>query len=282
MSATEILARLVAFDTTSRNSNLPLIEWVEAYLDQFDVGYERVYDPTGTKACLWATIGPKDVAGYVLSGHTDVVPVDDQVWATDPFTLTEVGSRLYGRGTSDMKGFAAVCLSRLPAMVEKVEVAQPAAFAEQDAAADEMAVIFREKLVVEGVAAAVVVRQIFIVRHHMPGIRAQHGGKAMIRRRVHAADGQEIHHIGLADARRHHRIEAGRPERKQLGAGRVAQRRERRQRIGPARRLERCLDQGLARFQIPPRIHLHRLGKWRALSNFRCVWMSPEWRRIPH
>jgi len=118
-TTTEILARLVAFDTTSRNSNLPLIEWVEAYLDQFDVGYERVYDPTGTKACLWATIGPKDVAGYVLSGHTDVVPVDDQVWATDPFTLTEVGSRLYGRGTSDMKGFAAVCLSRLPAMVEK-------------------------------------------------------------------------------------------------------------------------------------------------------------------
>ena len=111
--------RLIAFDTTSRNSNLPLIEWVEAYLDRFDVPYERVYDPTGTKACLWATIGPRDEAGYVLSGHTDTVPVDDQTWATDPFVLTEKGSRLYARGTSDMKGFAAVCLSRLPAMVEK-------------------------------------------------------------------------------------------------------------------------------------------------------------------
>ena len=117
LSVTEILARLVAFDTTSRNSNLPLIEWVEHYLDDFGVAYERVWDPTGTKACLWATIGPRDVPGYVLSGHTDVVPVDDQIWATDPFVLTEIGSRLYGRGTSDMKGFAAVCLSRLPAMV---------------------------------------------------------------------------------------------------------------------------------------------------------------------
>lgn len=117
LSATEILARLVAFDTTSRNSNLPLIEWVEAMLAEHGVHFERVLDPTGTKACLWATIGPRDVPGYVLSGHTDVVPVDDQDWATDPFVLTEIGSRLYGRGTSDMKGFAAVCLSRLPEMV---------------------------------------------------------------------------------------------------------------------------------------------------------------------
>ncbi len=116
--ATEILARLIAFDTTSRNSNLPLIEWVEALLDRHGVAHERILDPTGTKACLWATVGPRDVAGYVLSGHTDTVPVDDQDWATDPFVLTEVGSRLYGRGTSDMKGFAAVCLSRLPRMLE--------------------------------------------------------------------------------------------------------------------------------------------------------------------
>lgn len=116
MTATEILARLIAFDTTSRNSNLPLIEWVEAYLAGHGVPFERVYDPTGTKACLWATVGPKTVPGYVLSGHTNTVPVDDQVWATDPFTLTEIGSRLYARGTSDMKGFAAVCLSKIPAM----------------------------------------------------------------------------------------------------------------------------------------------------------------------
>lgn len=116
--ATEILARLIAFDTTSRNSNLPLIDWVEAWLDRHGVAHERVLDPTGTKACLWATVGPRDVAGYVLSGHTDTVPVDDQDWATDPFTLTPIGSRLYGRGTSDMKGFAAACLAKLPRMIE--------------------------------------------------------------------------------------------------------------------------------------------------------------------
>ena len=115
-SAIEILTRLIAFDTTSRNSNLPLIEWVEAYLDAHGVPHERVLDPTGTKACLWATVGPKDKPGYVLSGHTDTVPIDDQDWATDPFVLTEIGSRLYARGTSDMKGFAAVCLSKIPAM----------------------------------------------------------------------------------------------------------------------------------------------------------------------
>lgn len=116
--ATEILAHLIAFDTTSRNSNLPLIEWVEDYLDRHGVPYERVLDPTGTKACLWATVGPRDVPGYVLSGHTDTVPVEDQPWETDPFELVEIGSRLYGRGTSDMKGFAAVCLSKIGRMLE--------------------------------------------------------------------------------------------------------------------------------------------------------------------
>lgn len=118
-TATEILAHLIAFDTTSRNSNLALIAWVEERLAQSGIPFERVLDPTGTKACLWATVGPRDVAGYVLSGHTDTVPVEDQDWATDPFELTEIGSRLYGRGTSDMKGFAAVCLSKLDAMLAK-------------------------------------------------------------------------------------------------------------------------------------------------------------------
>lgn len=116
-TATEILAQLIGFDTTSRNSNLPLIAWIETLLARHGVPFERVLDPTGTKACLWATVGPRDVPGYVLSGHTDTVPVDDQDWATDPFALTEIGSRLYGRGTADMKGFAAVCLSKLPQML---------------------------------------------------------------------------------------------------------------------------------------------------------------------
>ena len=115
--ATEILANLVSFDTTSRNSNIPLIEWVEDYLARHGVASTRTYDPTGEKANLWATIGPKDVAGYILSGHTDVVPVDGQAWTRDPFTLEAVGDRLYGRGTTDMKGFVAVCLAAVPDMV---------------------------------------------------------------------------------------------------------------------------------------------------------------------
>ena len=112
-----ILSRLVSFDTTSRNSNLPCIDWIEEYLRGHGVRSERVVDETGTKANLWATIGPDDVPGYILSGHTDVVPVDGQDWATNPFTLTEVGGKLFGRGAADMKGFNAVCLAMVPAMV---------------------------------------------------------------------------------------------------------------------------------------------------------------------
>ncbi|MEJ1159048.1 acetylornithine deacetylase [Prosthecomicrobium sp. N25] len=112
----EILAALIAFDTTSRNSNLDLIGWVEDYLARHGVASKRVYDPTGTKANLWATIGPEDRPGYILSGHTDTVPVDGQDWATDPFRLTEQDGRLYGRGTTDMKGFLAAMLAKVPAM----------------------------------------------------------------------------------------------------------------------------------------------------------------------
>lgn len=112
----DILSRLVSFDTTSRNSNLPCIEWIEEYLRSHGVRSERVVDETGTKANLWATIGPDDVPGYVLSGHTDVVPVDGQDWATEPFVLTEKGGKLFGRGAADMKGFNAVCLAMVPAM----------------------------------------------------------------------------------------------------------------------------------------------------------------------
>jgi acetylornithine deacetylase len=107
----DLLATLVAFDTTSRNSNLALIDWAEGYLAGFGFTSERIYDPTGRKANLWATIGPADLPGFILSGHTDVVPVDGQSWTSDPFTLREEGGRLYGRGACDMKGFLACCLS---------------------------------------------------------------------------------------------------------------------------------------------------------------------------
>jgi acetylornithine deacetylase len=112
----DILRSLVAFDTTSRNSNLPCIDWIEDDLRRLGFATERIIDPGGAKANLWATIGPAEVPGYVLSGHTDVVPVDGQDWATDPFRLTEKDGRLYGRGAADMKGFDAVCLALAPAM----------------------------------------------------------------------------------------------------------------------------------------------------------------------
>lgn len=113
-AAIDILDKLVAFDTTSRNSNLPLIAYVEDYLAAHDIESHRVPDETGTKASLFATIGPPEAPGVGLSGHTDVVPVDGQDWDTDPFRLTEKDGRLYGRGTCDMKGFLACVLAAVP------------------------------------------------------------------------------------------------------------------------------------------------------------------------
>src|SRR5437763_9461121 len=110
----EMLERLVAFDTTSRDGNLPLIGCVEDYLKGWDVPSLRVdYEP-GKKTNLYATIGRTDKGGIVLSGHTDVVPVDGQDWTSDPFKLEERDGRLYGRGTCDMKGFLAVALAMVP------------------------------------------------------------------------------------------------------------------------------------------------------------------------
>jgi acetylornithine deacetylase len=110
----DILARLVAFDTTSRGSNLALIAFVEAELAKLGVGARRVPNEDGSKANLFATIGPMAEGGVILSGHTDVVPVDGQPWTSDPFTLTPRDGRLYGRGTCDMKGFLALALAAAP------------------------------------------------------------------------------------------------------------------------------------------------------------------------
>ncbi|MBU4433948.1 MAG: acetylornithine deacetylase [Alphaproteobacteria bacterium] len=112
--AIDVLAKLVAFDTTSRLSNLALIEWVEAYLSDLGVTSRRVPNSDGTKSNLLASIGPAVEGGVVLSGHTDVVPVDGQPWSTDPFVLTQKDGRLYGRGTCDMKGFLALALAAAP------------------------------------------------------------------------------------------------------------------------------------------------------------------------
>ncbi len=107
----EVLSELISFDTTSRNSNLELIHFIEAYLADLGIKSTLVQNDNGDKANLIATIGPNIPGGVVLSGHTDVVPVDGQDWDTDPFIMTEADGKLYGRGTSDMKGFIAVCLA---------------------------------------------------------------------------------------------------------------------------------------------------------------------------
>lgn len=120
----DILARLVAFDTTSRGSNLDLIAFVEAELGRLGVQGRRVPNGDGTKANLFASIGPMVEGGVVLSGHTDVVPVDGQPWTSDPFTLTPRDGRLYGRGTCDMKGFLALALAAAPELA-RAALARP-------------------------------------------------------------------------------------------------------------------------------------------------------------
>ncbi len=114
MTAREILDRLVAFPTVSRDSNLALVDWVEGYLAGHGVTSERVYNEDGTKAALFANVGPDVPGGVILSGHSDVVPVDGQDWSSDPWTVTERNGRLYGRGTCDMKGFLALALAAVP------------------------------------------------------------------------------------------------------------------------------------------------------------------------
>ena len=109
------LRDLVGFDTTSRNSNLPLIEHVADYLSDHGAATRLIPSADGAKANLSATIGPDIPGGVVLSGHSDVVPVDGQNWSTDPFALTEADGKLYGRGSADMKGFIACALAMVPA-----------------------------------------------------------------------------------------------------------------------------------------------------------------------
>lgn len=117
MSSVALLKTLVGFDTTSRESNLQLIEFVRDYLAGFGVPCELIYNAERSKANLFATIGPAEQPGIVLSGHTDVVPVDGQPWTVAPFELSEHDGKLFGRGTADMKGYIACVLALVPALV---------------------------------------------------------------------------------------------------------------------------------------------------------------------
>ena len=110
----EMIRKLVSFDTTSRNSNLEIIQFIRDYLASHGVESRLVHDEAGKKANLYATLGPQDKPGIALSGHTDVVPIDGQEWSSDPWKVVERDGKLYGRGTCDMKSFVAIALAMVP------------------------------------------------------------------------------------------------------------------------------------------------------------------------
>ncbi len=114
-----LISELIAFPTVSRDSNLELIDYVRELLRPLDADVRLTFDRDKRKANLFATLGPRGLPGVVLSGHTDVVPVDGQAWSSDPFTVTERDGRLYGRGTSDMKSFIACALALAPGFVQR-------------------------------------------------------------------------------------------------------------------------------------------------------------------
>jgi acetylornithine deacetylase len=116
-----MIERLIAFNTVSRDSNLGLIEWVRDYLQGFGAKTRLTHDATGKKANLFATLGESGKPGLILSGHTDVVPVDGQKWDTDPFVATERDGRLYARGSADMKGFIGIILAQAPKFVDALD-----------------------------------------------------------------------------------------------------------------------------------------------------------------
>ena len=123
-SPQEMLEKLIAFDTVSSNSNLKLINFVQSYLKEHNIKPTLIYNSDKTKANLFAQIGPNEPGGVILSGHTDVVPTKGQDWNTSPFSLTKKNDRFYGRGTCDMKGFNALVLAAVPAML-KADLKRP-------------------------------------------------------------------------------------------------------------------------------------------------------------
>lgn len=124
----DILDQLIAFDTTSRYSNLDIISWIEAQLELIGATSVRIPNSSGEKSNLWVRIGPDQPGGIILSGHTDVVPVDGQDWTTDPFQMTRLEDQLFGRGTADMKSFIALCLA-FASEFSKLDLHRPVHFA---------------------------------------------------------------------------------------------------------------------------------------------------------
>jgi acetylornithine deacetylase len=123
-AALAMLERLIGFDTESAKSNLGLVAFVEDYLKSLGVAYVKIPNAAGDKAALFASLGPSRDGGLVLSGHTDVVPVEGQTWTSDPFKLRRGADRVYGRGACDMKGFDAICLAMIPEF-QRARLASP-------------------------------------------------------------------------------------------------------------------------------------------------------------
>ena len=128
IATTDLLSELIAFDTTSRNSNMELIEFIAEILKSYGIGSELTFDSDKKKANLFATLGGGHEPGIVLSGHTDVVPVDGQDWSTDPFQAAIKSDKMFGRGTCDMKGFIAICITKIESILE-ADLATPIHFA---------------------------------------------------------------------------------------------------------------------------------------------------------
>src|SRR5215470_3898815 len=124
----DMAARLIAFDTTSRNSNLNLITFAAEHLQALGARVRLTHDDAGKKANLFATLGPEGDGGFVLSGHSDVVPVDGQDWSSDPFAAVIRDGRLYGRGACDMKGFVGTALALAPEFAQ-LDLKRPIHFA---------------------------------------------------------------------------------------------------------------------------------------------------------
>jgi len=118
MNATDILGKLVSFDSVVGTPNAAIVEWIVAYLDRHGIGAKVMPGPEGDRSNLFATIGPADVPGYIVSGHMDVVPADVSEWTSSPFTLRRDGEKLFGRGTTDMKGYLAAALAAVPQLVK--------------------------------------------------------------------------------------------------------------------------------------------------------------------
>ena len=125
MTSQQILDKLISIPVLGGEPNLEIIHWIKEYIESFGLKTYMVYNPDKTKASIHCKIGPDTAGGIVLSGHTDVVPVEGQNWSTNPFEMVDKGDgKLYGRGTCDMKGFNACCLSMLPVMV-KTDLKKP-------------------------------------------------------------------------------------------------------------------------------------------------------------